>query len=698
MKYGEITALCKERSVSMKDGRTKKLLIERLLEAQKPVEKMVGYHRGVVEYALPVIIIKKIMSLAWHASLAEGVSSSRARKKPKRYSWPLTLDLVSKEMFDYVSKHLFVDITFETVMHHNMVSVVRRFFKGLYLERLVNPYCPLKSISRLMLTYLAPPLFPKSTPSFHIDALFANVTRLDTCVLTNQIITPMTRLEHLTIVAFGTGFSYNLLLERPITTLILPNYAYASQYISIPFLDYLEKQTSLTSVNVSKHNHIDIGKTFNKPNLTDLTIMVVPSVGVDPAPFIVPNNIKTLKFEGNATNLNKESLNTLLSTNRTLEHLSFNLATIRDLNLTSWATTPSTKPTASKVHLILQHFEEVPYRPISTPPTIASTDALTRAITSSSIPRITISLADSICAHATSNILKSWTQSSTKHTYTQRQEQYRLKEATAIKPKKYVPPPPPAVRVYPLLEGKDFTYIQELEHNHTDWKIRGLVRSKSEIVTWDKRIGEGKVFTIELIDDSPEINEIRATIFNDFIGFNEILTVGKTYLISGGSVKAKNSQYNDLRHPCEISFTSETKVCESQALDVHTHYSPTPIGSFKDMVIKENSIFDVIGKIDRIDGITIVKDDKLKRLTINIHDESDHSIDVTFWDNQAQQYSDTLRVGNIVAFKYIKLSSFNTRTLNFRSGSFLEINPSHLPQIDSPISCFREYRCYDGYY
>ena len=70
--------------------------------------------------------------------------------------------------------------------------------------------------------------------------------------------------------------------------------------------------------------------------------------------------------------------------------------------------------------------------------------------------------------------------------------------------------------------------------------------------------GEGKLFSVELLDEE---TEIRGTFFGMAVdNFFDVIQEGSTYLMSGGSVKAANKQYTSINNPYEITFGDATSV------------------------------------------------------------------------------------------------------------------------------------------
>lgn len=91
------------------------------------------------------------------------------------------------------------------------------------------------------------------------------------------------------------------------------------------------------------------------------------------------------------------------------------------------------------------------------------------------------------------------------------------------------------------------------------WTIKARCTSKSNIKTWHNRNGEGKLFSVNLLDDS---GEIRATGFNDQCDMlYNIFQEGSVYYISSPCrVQIAKKQFTNLNNDYELTFERDTVV------------------------------------------------------------------------------------------------------------------------------------------
>ena len=95
-------------------------------------------------------------------------------------------------------------------------------------------------------------------------------------------------------------------------------------------------------------------------------------------------------------------------------------------------------------------------------------------------------------------------------------------------------------------------------YNHK-WTIKARCTSKSNIKTWHNRNGDGKLFSVNLLDDS---GEIRATGFNNQCEMlYDVFQEGSVYYISSPCrVQIAKKQFTNLNNDYELTFEKDTVV------------------------------------------------------------------------------------------------------------------------------------------
>lgn len=105
--------------------------------------------------------------------------------------------------------------------------------------------------------------------------------------------------------------------------------------------------------------------------------------------------------------------------------------------------------------------------------------------------------------------------------------------------------------------------IEAISPYSNKWTIKARCTSKSNIKTWHNKNGEGKLFSVNLLDDS---GEIRATGFNDQCDMLfDLFQEGSVYYISSPCrVQIAKKQFTNLNSDYELTFERDTlveKVC-----------------------------------------------------------------------------------------------------------------------------------------
>ncbi|XP_055052609.1 replication protein A 70 kDa DNA-binding subunit [Misgurnus anguillicaudatus] len=216
--------------------------------------------------------------------------------------------------------------------------------------------------------------------------------------------------------------------------------------------------------------------------------------------------------------------------------------------------------------------------------------------------------------------------------------------------------------------------IASLNPYHSKWTIRARVTNKSSIRTWSNSRGDGKLFSMELVDES---GEIRATGFNQEVDkFYSLIEQGKVFYISKGTLKIANKQFSSLKNDYEMTLNGETSIipCEDST-DVPM--LQCDFISIADLEAREkDSIVDVIGvckSVEDVTRITTKNSREVSKRNIQLMDMSGKVIQLTMWGNDAETFDGTGQP--ILAIKGARLSDFGGRSLSTQFSSTVMINP-----------------------
>eukprot|EP01133_Synstelium_polycarpum_P005879 gene5879-6801_t len=350
----------------MAPPRTKRILIRKIRKHQRPADIEI-YHKGAVLYSLPVLLIRRILRLAWNG---------------KDLKWSLSLGLVSKELFQFVSKQLFTSFTLNNVKSQADAR--------LYYKAFINPNSPFKMIESLVISELSLRRL-SSLSTAQTSSMVRNIRTLDTPYLYTWLLADMKHLQKLTVKDGSIGNVMETLLHIPsLTKLRVYNTPIPEQY----FL----RQTSLTSIEIDG----EVSSNSLCHHLCDKTSLA--NLVFEPTmPFTMPPNLRKLAINKDLFSLNQDTFNciiSIISTNQTLERLHIHIPTARHIDIAQLTIGQMTS-TDTIVRLDLKHpykcmemytsFFNIGIKKDIDPTKVTS---LTQAILETNIKNVTISFGD----------------------------------------------------------------------------------------------------------------------------------------------------------------------------------------------------------------------------------------------------------------------------------------------------------------
>ncbi|XP_026466908.1 replication protein A 70 kDa DNA-binding subunit [Ctenocephalides felis] len=227
------------------------------------------------------------------------------------------------------------------------------------------------------------------------------------------------------------------------------------------------------------------------------------------------------------------------------------------------------------------------------------------------------------------------------------------------------------------LVGQQLTHpIVSLSPYQNKWVIKARVMNKSAIRTWSNSKGEGKLFSMDLFDES---GEIRATAFKEQCDkFYDMIQVDKVYYISKCQLKPANKQFSTLKNDYEMTFTNDTQVAECMDADIGVPEVSYEFVKIKDIGEKEtNSFVDVIGickDCTNVVQLTSKAGRELRKRELTLVDNSGACINLTLWGDEAENFDGSLQP--VILVKGARLNEFGGgKSLGTVSGTCLKINP-----------------------
>jgi replication factor A1 len=219
--------------------------------------------------------------------------------------------------------------------------------------------------------------------------------------------------------------------------------------------------------------------------------------------------------------------------------------------------------------------------------------------------------------------------------------------------------------------------IASLNPYQNRWTIKARITNKGDMRTWQNARGEGKLFSVDLLDEHGD--EIRGTFFKETADkFFNVLQEQSVYYFSGGRLKVANKKFSSLNNNYEITF------------DNHSDIRPAPdSGNIK----KIQYAFKTIAELEttppdtNVDIIGIVKDvgqctqftskagkDLIKR-ELTLVDNTGVEIGLTLWGERASEDESRWQGFPVVTAKGAKLGDYNGKSLSAFGSVQMETNP-----------------------
>ncbi|KRX86278.1 Replication protein A 70 kDa DNA-binding subunit [Trichinella pseudospiralis] len=186
--------------------------------------------------------------------------------------------------------------------------------------------------------------------------------------------------------------------------------------------------------------------------------------------------------------------------------------------------------------------------------------------------------------------------------------------------------------------------IISLSPYQSKWCIRARVTRKTDIRNWSNKRGDGKLFSVDLMDES---GEIRATAFNQECDrFFSVLQPKQVYLIRGGIIKVANRQFTSINNDYELAFSGETQI--EPCKDESVYKLPSLLFRFVkfDKIPRTNrkQLIDILGVVEKIGElehkVARASQRELLKRDLFLVDDTKTAITLTLWGNEAENFKE----------------------------------------------------------
>lgn len=222
---------------------------------------------------------------------------------------------------------------------------------------------------------------------------------------------------------------------------------------------------------------------------------------------------------------------------------------------------------------------------------------------------------------------------------------------------------------------KGLTTIDQLSPYHNSWAIKARVSYKGDMRTWSNQRGQGKLFSVHLLD---ETGEIKATAFNTAAEkFFDIFQENGVYYVTKASIQTAKKQFSNLANDNEINLDKDSLVepANDESGVPQMQFNFTKLDQIQN--IENNTIVDVLGIVKNVEEkreITSKSTGKpYDRRDITIVDQSQFAINVGLWNKLARDFN--LDPGTPIAIKGCKVNDFNGKQLSLIPSAIVMANP-----------------------
>lgn len=227
--------------------------------------------------------------------------------------------------------------------------------------------------------------------------------------------------------------------------------------------------------------------------------------------------------------------------------------------------------------------------------------------------------------------------------------------------------------------------ITSLTPYQNRWTIRVRVTSKPKVRTYNNSRGEGRVFNVDLVDES---GEIRATGFNEAVDkFYDLLELDKVFYISKCSLRTANKKFTTIKNDYELFLNNDSLIepCDDTCDLPTMQYNFVDIGDLGNF--NADALVDILGIVINADDVTQITtkttNRQVSKRDITLLDRSEKSVRATLWGEEAETFDEFVGKFPVLALKGAKVSDFGGRSLSILGSTNMRINPMDLQEAHS---------------
>ena len=218
--------------------------------------------------------------------------------------------------------------------------------------------------------------------------------------------------------------------------------------------------------------------------------------------------------------------------------------------------------------------------------------------------------------------------------------------------------------------------IEALSPYAHKWTIKARCTHKADIKTWHNKNGEGKLFSVNFLDDS---GEIKATGFNaECDQWFDTLQKGSVYYISSPcKVQLAKKQFSNVNNDYELVLENGTTIEKAEDTEgvPQVTFNFTSLSDLQS--VEKDSTIDCIGVLQEVGEVSEIvakaSGKPYSKRELSLVDNTGYGVRLTIWGKTAESFEG--QTESVVAFKGVKVSDFNGRSLSLLSSGTMNMDP-----------------------
>ena len=244
--------------------------------------------------------------------------------------------------------------------------------------------------------------------------------------------------------------------------------------------------------------------------------------------------------------------------------------------------------------------------------------------------------------------------------------------------------------------AKRWQPIASLNPYNMSWTVKAKLASKGNVRTFRNAKGEGKVMTVEFVDEAG--TAIQATMWKDAIDkYDQIMEVGKVYYVGKGSLRPANKKYSSVNNDYEMSLDgrSEIELCadagDELARKMSRAYDLVKIDKLP-LKIGGRASVDVVAIVTSVGELGSVRrksdNAEIQRRDVVLLDETKKTVSLTLWNQLAVEQGEQLATMDapVVALRGLLVTDYNGVSLSTVARSELFVEPSSADLAEADVA------------